>query len=341
MLSTVINTPTDPSIAEARLAAGRALIASQPDPEHVDLLLRWGRRFIECGHPCTPGYTFIGPKRVFKNGQWITVKEKAKLGTVSGYCSRHKDFERSPYYGWDIGSGLIPYTVEDFSRRAIWLMARLAPVMRRRLFRFNSLHFICHNSTVVDLDCYKGGYDHTELMSWIPDSVPHVITQAGGHHYYFRKTEGLEGRMAELDIDVQKNNAFVFAPPTKIRDGGSYAFTNVSKPSEFPKELPEMPSLLKGFLTKEPKPAARPRRTGISGGYSSLQLDILNDYIFRCENEDDRSIADFRACCWALKIGMDMDDFWDRVSDVGKFHERGIEYLEATWTKAESKLDQA
>lgn len=48
-----------------------------------------------------------------------------------------------------------------------------------------------------------------------------------------------------------------------------------------------------------------------------------------------RSELDFNLLCWAVECGVRKGDLWTRVQDIGKFAERGRQYFEDTWDKAE------
>jgi hypothetical protein len=51
-----------------------------------------------------------------------------------------------------------------------------------------------------------------------------------------------------------------------------------------------------------------------------------------------RSQADFAVCCHAIRDGVDKEEVWVRVCDVGKFGESGRGYFERTWSKAEQTV---
>lgn len=51
-----------------------------------------------------------------------------------------------------------------------------------------------------------------------------------------------------------------------------------------------------------------------------------------------RSGADFAALAYAVETGLDADAVWAEAQGVGKFAERGREYFDRTWAKAEEKV---
>ncbi len=53
----------------------------------------------------------------------------------------------------------------------------------------------------------------------------------------------------------------------------------------------------------------------------------------------ERSEADFALCVFAYKLGLDAEDIWQRMQDVGKFAERGHDYFAATWRNAKGRVD--
>ncbi|HEX5269359.1 MAG TPA: phage/plasmid primase, P4 family [Gemmataceae bacterium] len=76
-----------------------------------------------------------------------------------------------------------------------------------------------------------------------------------------------------------------------------------------------------------------PRRKLTAG-----RRNTLGDHINRCAVADDRSLADFALCCWAVKEGLAADEVWAEVQDVGKFGQRGRDYFDRTWAAAENEV---
>jgi hypothetical protein len=68
------------------------------------------------------------------------------------------------------------------------------------------------------------------------------------------------------------------------------------------------------------------------------RLDKLGDHINHCITADDRSRADFRLCCFAISQGLDKEEVWRQVAEVGKFGERGRPYFDLTWANAEERV---
>jgi hypothetical protein len=315
----------------------RWLISVQQNPEHVKELLGWAHRYISCGHIITPGYALIGPVygKDKTTGQYIVIKEKGKIGTHSGYM-KYK-FGVSKYYGWLPDELLIEdYSVKHFIKYAIWLMSSPSHVMRENCFEFNCLHFHTNNSTILDIDSYKGKINQQLLdliISMIPPTVPCVISQNGGRHYYFAPTTGVSGK-SKLGIDVLQNG-FVFAPPSRVSGGGSYTFSNIKNPSEFPAVLPEMPPILKHYLdpSKDFKNAGTCNKT-YSGPTTAKQLDVLDRLAADADNSGDRSHCDYVAIKWCQHVNMTSNDAWERVKGHGKFLHRGRDYFDKTWQNA-------
>jgi hypothetical protein len=65
------------------------------------------------------------------------------------------------------------------------------------------------------------------------------------------------------------------------------------------------------------------------------RLNKLGDFINLCAVADDRSRADWRLCCWAIRQGLDKEEVWKQVCEVGKFGQRGRTYFDRTWDRAE------
>ena len=68
------------------------------------------------------------------------------------------------------------------------------------------------------------------------------------------------------------------------------------------------------------------------------RLDRLSDHINLCLTAEDRSRADYALCCHAVRNGLDKEEVWQQVAEVGKFAERGREYFDRTWSKADQKV---
>jgi hypothetical protein len=86
------------------------------------------------------------------------------------------------------------------------------------------------------------------------------------------------------------------------------------------------------------KVAAIPLPTGRK--LTSSRRDRLGLLINRCATADDRSYADFALACWAVERGIDKEQIWPEVQGVGKFAQRGRDYFDHTWGKAEGKTRQ-
>ncbi len=325
------------------------VVHQQRNPDHVLDLLRWAQRFIFNGHIVTPGFCQIGPvySRDKSTGQYKIVKEKGKIGTHSGYM-KYKFNMGQRYYGWQPEDLLDnePYTINKFLKYAIWLMSCPSYIMRDYNFEFNCLHFHTNSSTILDIDDYKGKINEGLLqliINMIPPDVPCVKSQNGGRHYYFRKTINVSGK-PKIGIDLIQNG-FVFCPPSAVRDGGSYSFSNIKTPGEFPEKLPEMPPTLQMYLApsnvqKPAKQICKPYNGSItskqtskpySGPITGKQIDIVNKLASEADGADDRSHYDYVCIKWCQKIGMSADDAWEQVKLHGKFIDRGREYFDRTW----------
>lgn len=61
----------------------------------------------------------------------------------------------------------------------------------------------------------------------------------------------------------------------------------------------------------------------------------LGDMVNACSIAKDRSSADWALVCWAIEKGIPRAEVWKACSGVGKFEERGEDYFNLTWEKAE------
>jgi len=68
------------------------------------------------------------------------------------------------------------------------------------------------------------------------------------------------------------------------------------------------------------------------------RLDKLGQHINLCLTAEDRSTADFRLCCFAIRQGLDKEVVWQQVAEVGKFGQRGRAYFDLTWGNAEERV---
>lgn len=68
--------------------------------------------------------------------------------------------------------------------------------------------------------------------------------------------------------------------------------------------------------------------------------NTLTDKLNICAVADDRSVADFAMCCWSIERGIDKEAVWSEAQGVGKFAQRGRNYFDLTWGKAEETARQ-
>lgn len=70
---------------------------------------------------------------------------------------------------------------------------------------------------------------------------------------------------------------------------------------------------------------------------SAAKGDKLAELVAACviAPAGSRSETDFSLCCYAIKNGIDKEEVWGRVEQVGKFAEQGRRYFDVTWENAE------
>jgi hypothetical protein len=71
---------------------------------------------------------------------------------------------------------------------------------------------------------------------------------------------------------------------------------------------------------------------------TQTRMNKLADFMNLCSVSEDRSRADWSLCCWAIETGIDKEAVWLEVQGVGKFEERGRDYFDQTWDKAEDHV---
>jgi P4 family phage/plasmid primase-like protien len=70
---------------------------------------------------------------------------------------------------------------------------------------------------------------------------------------------------------------------------------------------------------------------------TAKRKDTFDGLVNACEaaSVGDRSECDWRLICWAIEHGVGREEVWDNVQSIGKFAEKGREYFDRTWGKAE------
>jgi hypothetical protein len=70
---------------------------------------------------------------------------------------------------------------------------------------------------------------------------------------------------------------------------------------------------------------------------TARRTDSLNNLINSCAvaSIGTRSERDWNLICWCIENGVDPDEAWQRVADIGKFAESGRGYFDRTWEKAQ------
>jgi hypothetical protein len=194
------------------------------------------------------------------------------------------------------------------------------------------------NLVCVDIDNHSGHANNSWIVpSYIPlEKCVYDRSQSGGYHFYFRWNERLTNTANKtLEYEVRANNQFVILPPSRVlgpvRHIRSYSWIN--SPDKV--EVPEFPDGLYDFIYGK-SPVVRPS-VRYSGAVTEKQKAVLKDKLERClsAKKGERSERDFDAVVWAVKIGLDKGKAYQVFKDIGKFKERGIDYFDLTWEKAE------
>jgi hypothetical protein len=143
------------------------------------------------------------------------------------------------------------------------------------------------------------------------------------------------------ELRFQAQGAQTVLPPSRHPEGGRYAWKPGHAPGEVAAAL--APAWLVEHL-REREDAEGGEESGGESDESCAELtppirDELRRRLARCDvNKGGRSEPDFALCCWAVRQRLDPDEVWEVVSEVGKFAERGRDYLDRTWAKAEEEV---
>ena len=217
-------------------------------------------------------------------------------------------------------------------------------------WKVNAIQIIPGNALlVVDVDNRAGNDGHKNLPCPIPEDTPTVKTQSGtGRHYWFKGDSRLHPKTDDKTrIDLLTGGTGIFAPPSKVKDGGEYRWLVPLTPEN----LRPLPEELFRFLCKlQERPPAPSKPAGVyqcaPGGSKSLydlsqkQRECLLNDLERCRNapEGKRSKADYAFIAWGLSSGIGEDELWGLCSGIGKFRKKGLSYFRFTVKNALRKM---
>jgi hypothetical protein len=154
---------------------------------------------------------------------------------------------------------------------------------------------------VVDLDPRNaGGKDpRHELERIFPDvdldKCPHTLTGGGGHHYWFRKPEGMRIR-ASIDgldgVDFKSEGGQVVAAGSVHPNGNRYELDDFAP---LLSQMPDLPASLAEALRRPPPTPADSEKERITIGYLVKCLDLLDPADFG-KGRHDRWFSLMAAC---------------------------------------------
>lgn len=157
------------------------------------------------------------------------------------------------------------------------------------------------------------------------DVIAGIASQIGGDH-----TQDLS-RLLRMPGTMNRKNGRNKRPPTACLviehdPNRRYPFSDFERLVELSPQLAKRKKVAQIKLLPAKKLSGKDRR-----------LNPLFRLINVCAMADDRSEADFSLCCHAIEHAIDKAWLWQQIHDVGKFAERGDDYFERTWAKAEFK----
>src|SRR5690606_6735036 len=156
----------------------------------------------------------------------------------------------------------------------------------------------------------------------VQDVVQGMAARIGGDHTHdLARLLRLPGTMNRKD---QRNGREPVPCEIRSQADERYAFETFERFAEF-SEAKQQREQIAQVRLREPRKMSPTRR------------NKFNDFLNRCALTPvgERSEADFALCCHAVEQGIGRADVWTQVSSVGKFAERGEEYFEQTWSKAQ------
>jgi hypothetical protein len=180
---------------------------------------------------------------------------------------------------------------------------------------------------VIDPEAGGKVYDLPEVSAkgqHVQSIIAGIAARVGGDHTHdLARILRLPGTLNRKD----QRNGKEPVPCTLVEcdPGRRYPLADFER---FAEAAPVQPDAGEGFTVKLP-----------SGRKLTMRRrDTLANLLNVCAVANDRSDADFHACCWALEEGVDKEAVWAEAKDVGKFAERGRPYFDLTWKKAEAKV---
>lgn len=161
----------------------------------------------------------------------------------------------------------------------------------------------------------------TELAQRVQDACQGIAAAIGGNH-----AQDLS-RLLPLPGTLNRRNGRNGSAPRPIElvscnAGHVYSFESFAK---FADQAPA--KIKRDIVATIPLPVKRP--------LTAAKTDTLNEKVVACATAVDRSGADFHLCCWAIEKGVSKADVRSVCQNVGRFAERGEDYFEATWSRAE------
>lgn len=192
------------------------------------------------------------------------------------------------------------------------------------------IQFIKNGNDKVYLNCPNTGKpihanrpSLTEVAQRVQDTGQGIASAIGGDHTQdlsrLLRLPGTLNRKNQRNGDTPKPCELVSCDPDKRYPFESFA--------EFAQKSPERQRREK--IANVPLPSVK--------RLTPTKEDKLSGRIVACDAAPTgtRSETDFALCCFAIEKGIEKNEVWNRCCDVGKFGERGDEYFEATWRKAE------
>jgi P4 family phage/plasmid primase-like protien len=160
----------------------------------------------------------------------------------------------------------------------------------------------------------------------VQDVLAGLAAKVGGDH-----TQDL-ARLLRLPCTLNRKDERTGKPPVpcelvECNSERRYPFADFERFAEHSPERAEAKELAKVRL-----------KTGTR--LTDLRRNDLGSYVNACAVAPvgSRSGYDYALCCYALRKGFDKEVIWAEVEGVGKFADRGRDYFDRTWGKAEKEV---
>jgi len=189
-------------------------------------------------------------------------------------------------------------------------------------------------------DLFVVDADSTDVVKRIESFgvKPSVITAKGAHFYFHHQPELKTSAKPVDNIDTRGEGGLAFQG-SYWKDDYTVEYDVIDETQQdMPKSLFNyLVSLGFGVKTNvNPAAPSAPMTVNEHKGLTNKQEELINDLVCRSNNAivSTRSDVDYSVVCKMIELGLSKDEIENKLSDIGKFKERGKDYFETTYNKA-------